>query len=288
MLSAEDITSHTGIAILHSTVLSQGHNATLLSVALKDGRTCVAKLARQDGHSRYTPSLEIEGWMLRYLAAHSTLPVPELLFGDASLLLMTKLPDTGSLVGHAQENAADLLAALHNVHSTYYGLERDTTIGPLHQPNPPSKDWASFYAEQRVLHMARAALEEGQIDTPLMHNIEHLADKLPDFIGPAAPPSLIHGDLWGGNILCTAGQVSGFIDPALYYADPEIELAFGTLFNTFDARFFARYAEHIPIREGFFEERRALYLLYPLLVHVRIYGASYLHKVEHIVKRYVP
>ena len=93
-------------------------------------------------------------------------------------------------------------------------------------------------------------------------------------------PALIHGDMWGGNILCRDGRVAAFIDPAIYHAEPEIELAFATLFATFGTPFFERYRDIRPIAPGFFEERPALYNLYPLLVHVRLFGGHYVASVE--------
>jgi len=99
-------------------------------------------------------------------------------------------------------------------------------------------------------------------------------------------PSLIHGDMWGGNVLAANGMITGFIDPALYFADPEIELAFTTLFSTFGDTFFSRYNEHRPLAPGFFEERRDLYNLYPLLVHVRLFGGSYVDSVDGILRKF--
>jgi fructosamine-3-kinase len=90
--------------------------------------------------------------------------------------------------------------------------------------------------------------------------------------------------MWGGNVLVNDGCIAGFIDPAIYYADPEIELAFSTLFSTFGEPFFRRYSEIRPIRPDFFEVRRDLYNLWPLLVHVRLFGGGYVRQVERILK----
>ena len=93
--------------------------------------------------------------------------------------------------------------------------------------------------------------------------------------------------MWGGNVLTREGRIAGFIDPAIYYADPEIELAFATLFGTFGDTFFARYREHRPLAPGFFDVRRDLYNLYPLLVHVRLFGGGYVGGVVRTVRRLV-
>ncbi len=120
--------------------------------------------------------------------------------------------------------------------------------------------------------------------------IEWLAARLERWIEEPAQPSLIHGDMWGGNVLCrttaTGQRISGFVDPAIYYADAEIELAVATLFNTFGDAFFVRYTERRPLRPSFFEERRDLYNLYPLLVHVRLFGGGYVGAVGRIPDRF--
>jgi fructosamine-3-kinase len=119
----------------------------------------------------------------------------------------------------------------------------------------------------------------------MLARVEALAARLDDYLEEPAHPSLLHGDLWTGNVLAHEDRVSGLIDPAIYWGHPEIELAFSTLFGTFNEIFFNRYHELRPIRPGFFEERRDLYNLYPLLVHVRLFGAGYLGGVERILRR---
>ena len=257
--------------------LAGGNAAELWLLDLADGRRVVAKCGK---------GLALEGMMLRYLGEHSRLPVPELFHADDRLLVMSHVEsDGGGLTASAQEHAAELVAALHGIGAARYGFPQDTLIGPLPQPNPESDDWIAFFRDHRLMHMARKALDERRIDGALMAAIERLAARLPDLIGEPAPPSLIHGDLWGGNVLAFRGRIAGFIDPAIHHADPEIELAFSTLFGTFGEPFFRRYHELRPIRPGFFEVRRDLYNLYPLLVHVRLFGGSYRGQVARIVSR---
>ena len=116
--------------------------------------------------------------------------------------------------------------------------------------------------------------------------LEKLADSVGRWLEEPAQPSLVHGDMWGGNVLAANGRITGFIDPAIYFADAEVELAFSTLFGTCGDDFFSRYGEHRPIAPGFFEERRDLYNLYPLLVHVRLFGGSYVGSVSGILNKF--
>lgn len=113
-----------------------------------------------------------------------------------------------------------------------------------------------------------------------------LAARLEELIGEPARPSLLHGDLWTGNLLVASARVVGVVDPAIYHGHPEIELAFGTLFGTFGEPFFRRYREVRGLEPGFLEERRHLYNLYPLLVHVRLFGGGYAGAVERTLARF--
>ncbi|NHK26889.1 fructosamine kinase family protein [Parvularcula flava] len=259
---------------------TSGSGTTLIRLSLEGGGDLVAKEAT----GKFS-GLDLEGWMLGYLAEHADFPVPAVYHAEDRLLIMDYLPSGGLMSASCEEEVADAVAALHRVKAEQYGLERDTVIGPLPQPNAESDDWRAFFAEHRLLHMGRKALEEGRMDQGVLIRLERVCARLDDLIPDPAPPTLIHGDLWGGNVLCGSDGLSGFIDPAIYYADPEIELAFMTLFGTVGDRFFRRYGAHHAIRPGFFEIRRDLYNLYPLLVHVRLFGGGYLGQVQSILRR---
>lgn len=249
-------------------------------IELADGGTLVAKLGGPGS------GLALEGMMLRYLAENSALPVPEVLHADDGILLMTWIETDGGITAGAQAHAGELLAALHDIAADGFGFQQDTLIGGLAQPNPWTESWFAFFRDHRLLHMARVALDAGRLPARTMARIEALAARLDRWIGEPAAPSLIHGDMWTGNVLCRAGRIAGFVDPAIYYADAEIELAFSTLFATFGDAFFDSYQSRRPLRPGFFEERRDLYNLYPLLVHVRLFGGSYLGPVETTLSRF--
>jgi fructosamine-3-kinase len=271
-----------GAGIARTAALSGGCIGDVWRVDLTDGRRLVSKTAGPDG------TLDIEGYMLDYLARTRTVPVPGVVHAEPGLLVMEYVETSGRLDGAAQENAADLLAALHGITADAYGHERDTLIGPLPQPNPWTDSWVDFFRDQRLLYMGRLALDNGSLPKDTYARLESFcATKLDTYIEEPERPSLIHGDMWGGNVLCRDGRIAGFVDPAIYHADPEIELAFATLFGTYGDPFFRRYNEHRPLRPGFFEARRDLYNLYPLLVHTRLFGGHYASQVDGILRRFV-
>ncbi len=278
--TAAAIAAAAGKAVRSLSAMGGGCVGDVHEVVLEDGSRLVAKTGGAGS------GLAVEARMLRYLAEHSPLPVPDVLHGDDRLLLMTLLESGGALDGPAQVHAADLVAALHDVHAEDFGFAFDTVIGGLPQPNPKCERWIDFFARHRLLEMARQGLDAGRLPPALMGRVETLCGRLDQWLGEPDRPSLIHGDMWGGNVLARGGRITGFIDPALYFADREIELAFTTLFSTFGDAFFARYREHRPIQPGFFEERRDLYNLYPLLVHVRLFGGSYVGSVDRTLRRY--
>lgn len=134
--------------------------------------------------------------------------------------------------------------------------------------------------------MAQMAHREGRFGKDTLRRIESFSEKLDDLLEEPDHPSLLHGDVWTSNVLASGTHITGFIDPAVYYGHPEIELAFITLFSTFGKSFFDRYNELHRIRDGFFETRRDVYNVYPLLVHVRLFGGSYLGGVERVLARH--
>lgn len=268
-----------GLHITAVAPLSAANNAQIYRLAFANGEVRVAKVAEK--------GLETEAWMLKYLREKSSLPVPEVFYSNEHVIIMEFVPSTGMIDYRIESTAAEQIAALHGITAEAYGMERDTLVGSLTQPGGWEKDWSAFFGEKRLLHMARRAISENKIDAKMLTQIEKLAAKLPAMLKGAQPPSLVHGDIWSGNIIAGRGRIAAFLDPAIYYGDAEVELAFIRLFNTFSDSFFAKYNEIRPIRAGFFEERADIYALYPLLVHTRLFGASYARKAQKILDKLV-
>jgi fructosamine-3-kinase len=271
-----------GVSVTALAPMPVGFGLAGYKVDLADGRSLAVKL--REGSAR--ADLLLEAYMLGELARHSDLPVPAVHVVEPDLLVMDFIDnDGGGVTPEVERHAAELIAALHATPRPNFGYERDTLIGPLPQPNPKMDRWIPFFRDHRLLAMARAAQAEGRLPSKLLSRLERLAERLSDYLTEPAAPSLLHGDLWTGNVLVRGNRIAGFVDPAIYWGHKEIELAFTTMFGTFGETFFEAYEALLPLEPGFHELRSALYKLYPTLVHVRLFGSAYLPPIEQTLKR---
>ena len=270
-----------GESVLKSTSLSGGCVAQVYSLSFEVTPPLVAKIA-----TSHFEKLEIEGRTLIYLKENSSIPVPRVLHNGEGLLLLEFIPSDYSMNLEVQRDCARHFSNLHQCSADRYGFEFDTVIGGVVQTNSWSSSWLDFFAEQRVQHMAQIAREAGKLGFQDCVRIGKLCHKLDKWLLEPESPSLLHGDAWGGNILFHKDSLSAVIDPACYYGHPEIELAFTTMFNTFGRAFFHEYEQSTPLREGFFKERRDLYLIYPILVHIALFGGSYVNDLDRTLSRY--
>jgi fructosamine-3-kinase len=251
-----------GVAATDATELEGGEVGRVHRVALGDGRTVVAKTGA-------TP-LTVEARMLRHLD-DAGLPVPAVAYASDALLVLEFVPGSGSLAPAAERDAARHLAALHDRTADAYGFPFDTLSGPYHQPCPWTDDWPAFFGEHRLGHVARAARDEGALAPAAFERVDAVRADL-DGLLPAAPtPSLLHGDVWAGNLVVRGGAVRAFLDPACSYGHAEVDLAYADWVG-FSAAFFEAYDDARGLAPGF-EERRDAYALYPILEHVRYFGA---------------
>lgn len=175
------------------------------------------------------------------------------------------------------------MAELHQVSQPEFGLDHDNYIGRLKQQNHFYDNWINFFIEQRILPQLKLAINHRKIDHSVQQSFDRLFGKLSDLM-PTEPPALLHGDLWSGNFMCNTHEQPILIDPAVYYGHREMELAFTHLFGGFDSLFYKAYQEAYPLTPGF-PERIEVYNLYPLLVHVNLFGQSYLHDVMQTLRR---
>ena len=266
--------------VIGSRALSGGKISEVFRLDLNNGDSIVAKVGGG------THDLTTEAYMLRYLAAKSDLPVPSVFHADKDLLLMQYIEGRNSWDEASLAHLGTMLGLLHQISAPKFGLERDTLIGPIHQPNPLSTSWISFFREQRLLYIVGLARQSGALPAELEMRLLRFAEAVERFLIEPERPSLIHGDMWRTNVITRDGRVVGILDPAIYYAHNEMELAYMTLFDELSAEFFATYEEVNAIDPEFFSVRRHVYNLYPLLIHLIIFGDKYLRPIDARLNRF--
>lgn len=236
------------------------------------------------------PMFEAEAAGLAELAASGTLRVPRPLCtgvaGGQAYLAMEYIefggrPGLGADSGGAQ--AGRLLAALHRTTRREFGWVRDNTIGSTPQPNAPDADWARFWAVRRLGHQLDLAACNGY-GGAFQRTGEALLASLPALLGHGPAASLLHGDLWGGNLAFARGGEAVIFDPAVYYGDREADLAMTELFGGFGSDFHAAYREAWPLDAGY-GTRRDLYNLYHVLNHLNLFGNGYLGQARDLMGR---
>ena len=176
------------------------------------------------------------------------------------------------------------LARLHQRTSPDFGLDHDNYIGSLRQSNNHHLRWTDFLVEERIQPQVKMAVDGRLLDNHDLRRLELLYKKLPEIL-PVEPPSLIHGDLWSGNYMVGSDGNPSIIDPAVYYGHREMDIAMSRLFGGFSPEFYRSYNEEYPMEKGW-EKRIELNQLYPLLVHVNLFGGGYSRQVRQILMGY--
>ncbi len=253
-------------------------------VTLADGRRLFAKTNARAQRGMFVA--EARG--LRWLAEAEALRVPEVLAvtrpEDAEQFLVLELIAAGRPARDFDERLGRGLAALHRRGAPGFGLDHDNFLGWLPQANATAPSWPEFYRRRRLEPLLRRATDEGLASTRMRRGFDRLFAALDELCGPAEPPARLHGDLWGGNLLCDDRGAPCLIDPAVYGGHREIDLAMMRLFGGFGARVFEAYDEASPLADGH-QARVPLYQLYPLMAHVNLFGGGYVSAVESALDR---
>ncbi|ESR22415.1 fructosamine kinase family protein [Lutibaculum baratangense] len=257
-----------GAALLGGSVrlshpLGGGDLSELVLITLDDCREAVVKGG---------PAPRTEAAMLQAIAAAGA-PAPAVLAVSDEVLVLERLRENGTL-GRAGASLGGALRTLHATVGRRYGWDRDYAFGRVAIENGESDDWPVFWAERRLL------AHVDHLPPDLTRRVNRLAATLPDRLPHSPPASLLHGDLWSGNVVASGDAVTGLIDPACYHGHAEVDLAMLTLFGNPGRAFFEAYG---PLEPGH-GERRPIYQLWPALVHFRLFGAGYRRMAEGLLE----
>jgi fructosamine-3-kinase len=222
---------------------------------------------------------------LDWLRQANALRIPEVVAAGAEFLALEYL-ESAPRAANFEESLGRGLAHLHRSGAPHHGLDHDNFIGPLSQRNAPTTDWAQFYTECRLRPQVAMAQTMGRAGADWEKRFDRLYSALPHLL-PNEPPSRLHGDLWGGNLLSGPDGKPCLVDPAAYAGHREVDLAMMRLFGGFGRQVFEAYEAEYPLLEGH-QHRVHLYQLYPLLVHVNLFGGGYRQAVERALQALDP
>lgn len=232
--------------------------------------------------SRFPEMFQKEAKGLQLLGQCDAIEVPEVVYfndsSDQQILVMTFIER-----GQASDfQTGEGLAALHQISNENYGLDHDNYIGSLLQYNKPNKNWIDFLFErrwQKQLDMMSASSRNS-----LEKDLHQIKEKLPNML-EVKKPSLLHGDLWSGNYF--PGQKRPVLyDPAVYFGDPIVDLAMMELFGSISSATADAYLQNSDIQSDW-QSLIPLYQIYPLMVHVNLFGSSYLGSAKRAINTYL-
>jgi fructosamine-3-kinase len=176
------------------------------------------------------------------------------------------------------------LAKMHQMTADSFGLDHDNFIGSMEQINKKHINWSDFYTSQRLEPLVRKAYDKGHLNNNELQLFEVFYRKLKDLV-PQEEPALLHGDLWQGNLIHDESSNPVLIDPAVYYGHREMDLSMLELFGNVSESTMDAYQQVFPL-EKHWEERKDVHQLYPVLVHLLLFGESYLQSIQYTLKKY--
>ena len=220
---------------------------------------------------------EVKG--LELLRKSKTIYIPQIIAYDHNYLMMEFIEKESPSNILWEEFGRDL-SELHKVSNINFGLDHNNFIGSLPQDNKQQLSWSDFFINQRIIPQ----LSMGDFSPDFIRDFDKLFLKI-DALFPEEPSSLLHGDLWNGNFIFLNNKTA-LIDPAVYFGSREMDIAMSKLFGGFHDQFYSSYNENYPLSEGW-QERIDICNLYPLLVHVNLFGGGYYSQVKTILNRFI-
>lgn len=279
-----DIERSLGTGVLAAASVSGGCINEAFRLRLQDGGMAFVKFSSQAPAGAFAA----ESAGLEWLHAGGGVNVPDVLAVSERWLVLEWI-EPGGPGGGSHEALGRGLARMHAAGARQFGADgppgvpASSWLAGLALDNRPTRTWAEFYAERRLRPMLRLCHDAGGLPDRVASLVEKVIRRMPELAGPEEPPARLHGDLWGGNVVWDDRGGPWLVDPAAYGGHREVDLAMMRLFGGFPQSTFDAYEEARPLAAGW-EERVALHQIFPLLVHVALFGASYLASLERALK----
>ena len=275
-----------GSQITKMNSLSGGCISSSYKVNTKDGNSYFLKYNYSSGSDMFLT----EAHGLQELDKPGVITIPKVISFDKEFILLD-LIESSSRSKNFSEDFGRKFAVLHKFNNEKYGFYEDNYIGSNPQLNIPDhdeeKNWTKFYFQKRILYQFHLAEKSGNSTSDLRSSISKLENKIDLIVTDnGEKPSLLHGDLWGGNYMVDKNGFACLIDPAVYYGIREADLAMTKLFGGFDSEFYRAYNEEFPLPDGY-DYRENIYKLYHVLNHLNLFGSGYYSQAISLIKYYL-
>lgn len=279
------LTAYLGASVVANNItsVSGGSINETYKVATNNGDFFVKK----NSAAIYPSMFEKEALGLNILRNANEINTPEVINfsddGKDSFLILKHIKE-GNKSDSFWDDFGCQLSNLHKHTNKYFGLDHDNYIGSLWQHNDRHDSWKDFFVLERLERQVRLARERGCVDKQIVASFDRFYTAI-DNIFPKEPPALLHGDLWNGNFMVNDIGDAVIIDPAVYFGHREMDLGMSQLFGGFDNQFYISYNKRFPLENGW--EKRIIYCnLYPLMVHVNLFGGAYIQSVKTIIGKF--
>lgn len=251
-----------------------------------DGRHFFCK---QNSATLFPQLFRTEAQSLQFLSDQKIIRVPnveQVFEEDGQQFLLLEWIDSGTRTKAFWKSFGAALAQLHQVRHSSSGFDYDNYMGSVPQRNTKENSWIQFFVHHRLQPMITRCTERQLLTTEVQNNFEKIIAKLPQIFDEKEPSSLIHGDLWSGNFMCDDQSMPVLIDPAIYFGHRSMDIGMTHLFGGFDTGFYEAYHFHFPMPKNG-EEQYKTSNLYPLLIHLFLFGKSYLSSIQNTLRAFV-